>query len=427
VTARVNRRVLVMADQGVSSLSNVVVAVFVARSVSAEDFGAFGLATVAYLILIGISRALVGEPFLSRFSHVEAEQRRQLLPELIGAALAVSGICAVAVAALALALSGAAAGAMTAFALVVPVLVVQDVLRYACIVDRPGSALANDVAWLVAVVVALVNAPAGAGASWFVAAWGLTAGVGVVVGLIIERSALAFPHPVRWLVDTRAVGGRFLGEFFAGQAVSQVAMGGVGAISGLGALGAVRASQVYYGPANTVHLGVYLVVVPDGAKMRDDPTRMKRLFLRTSLLLVAVAAAAMAVGVALPDSIGRMLLDESWPGASELMIPMGLAMMAGGAMSGGFDGVRALGDAEASLRARLLGVPGQLVFPLVGAYMGGAVGFVFGLALGRLVAAGFWWGTFLGLLRHDGPVGVEEPPRLVDEAPLAVSGTSDDR
>lgn len=416
-----------MSDQGVSSLSNVVVAVFVARSVSAEDFGAFGLATVAYLIITGISRALIGEPFLSRFSHVETEQRRRLLPDLLGGALVVSGVCAVAVAVLALVLSGAAAGAMMALAVALPVLVVQDVLRYACIVDRPGSALANDVAWLVAVVVALAYAPTGVGASWFVAAWGLTAGVGVVVGLVMERSTLAFPHPVRWLVDTRAVGGRFLGEFFAGQAVSQVAMGGVGAIAGLGALGAVRASQVYYGPANTVHLGVYLVVVPDGAKLRGDPVRLKRLFRRTSLLLVAIAAGAMVVGVALPDSIGRMLLDESWPGASELMIPMGLAMMAGGAMSGGFDGVRALGDAEASLRARLLGVPGQLIFPLVGAYADGAVGFVFGLALGRLVAAGFWWGTFLELLRHEGPEGADQSPRLPDEAPLAVSGTSDDR
>ena len=48
-----------MADQGVSSLSNIVVAVIVARSVSAAEFGAFGVAMVVYQLGLGLTRAAV--------------------------------------------------------------------------------------------------------------------------------------------------------------------------------------------------------------------------------------------------------------------------------------------------------------------------------------------------------------------------------
>ena len=76
-----------MVDQGVSGLSNVIVAILVARSVSADGFGAFAVATLAYMLALGTTRALVGEPLLSRFSSAEVEVRRRLIPDLVGATL----------------------------------------------------------------------------------------------------------------------------------------------------------------------------------------------------------------------------------------------------------------------------------------------------------------------------------------------------
>jgi hypothetical protein len=69
------RRVLVLADQGISTLSNVVVAVIVARSLPPDGFGAFGVATVAYLLVAGAGRALLGETLLSRYSHRDCATR----------------------------------------------------------------------------------------------------------------------------------------------------------------------------------------------------------------------------------------------------------------------------------------------------------------------------------------------------------------
>ena len=65
-------------DQALSSLTNFALAVVVARAVTAEEFGAFGLAFSAYLLVLGLVRAVTAEPLLVRASHVEpAEHARQ--------------------------------------------------------------------------------------------------------------------------------------------------------------------------------------------------------------------------------------------------------------------------------------------------------------------------------------------------------------
>jgi hypothetical protein len=397
-----------MADQGVSSLTNVVVSIFVARSLPAEGFGAFGVATVVYLLALGTSRALIGEPLLSRYSHVSADRRRGLVPDMLGAALVVSAIAAGLVAGLGLTVGGSAGSALLALAAPLPVLIVQDVLRYACIIDRPGSALGIDIAWLLAICVALPFAPAGAGAAWFVSAWGLTAGAGVLVGFATERSALGVPRPGHWLADNREMGIRFFTEFLTGQAVGQLVLTGVGAIAGLRVLGGVRAAQVFYGPINTIHAGIYLALVPEGAIARREPRRLLRLMVRASVVLVFVALVWTAVGLVLPHEIGAELFGASWPDARDLMLPMGLAMVAGSVATGGFAGLRALAAARASLRAKLQTVPGQLVLPLAGAAGSGAGGYAVGFGLGHLASAVIYWAAFVRALPAE-PGGRPEP------------------
>jgi hypothetical protein len=44
-----------MADQGVSGLSNVVVSIFVARSLPDSGFGAFGVAAIVAMLTLGVA------------------------------------------------------------------------------------------------------------------------------------------------------------------------------------------------------------------------------------------------------------------------------------------------------------------------------------------------------------------------------------
>jgi O-antigen/teichoic acid export membrane protein len=393
VAASHRRRVLVMADQGVSSLSNVVVTIIVARSVTGAAFGAFAAATIGYALTIGIARAFVGEPLLSLYSHVAADDRRRRVPDMLGAAIVVSLLCGAAVALVGAVLSGPTGPALVALGVTMPLLIVQDFWRYAFIVDRPEMALAVDLAWLAGVLVVLPFAPDGAGPTWYVLAWGLTSGAGAVLGCLVG-GLTGPPHLGRWLVDHRGTGVRFFGEFLTGSAVSQLVLACVGAIAGLGVLGAVRASQVFYGPLNTVHAGIYLVVVPEGAQARDRPGHLRKIMVIASLGVATVSVALMAVGLLLPDSWGTALFGATWPDAQELMLPMCVAMVVGGLATGGYAGIRSLGAVKESLRARLQAAVPQFVFPVAGVALAAGWGYAAGFAVAQAAMATVWWLAF---------------------------------
>ncbi len=393
LAASTRRRALVMADQGVSSLSNVVIAIVVARAVADAGFGAFAAATIAYALTVGVSRALVGEPLLSLYSHATAEVRRRLVPDMLGASIVVSVLAALALAAVGTLVGGTSGPVLVTLAVVLPLMIVQDVWRYAFIVDRPAAALAVDVVWLVGVLVVVPFAPAGAGPAWYVGVWGLAAGLGAALGCVLGRVS-GLPHLGRWLVSHRATGSRFFGEFLTGEAVSEVVMLSVGAIAGLGTLGAVRASEIFYGPLNTIHGGIYLVVVPEGAQARDRPDKVRKIMLAASAGVASVAVGLMVVGVLLPDRIGTALFGATWHDAQPLMVPMGVAMIMGGLATGGYAGVRSLGAIRESLHARLRAAVPQLIFPVAGVTIAAGWGYAAGFSLAQAAMAAVWWLAF---------------------------------
>jgi hypothetical protein len=384
-----------MADQGASSLSNIVVAILVARSfTSAEPFGAFAVAQLGYALALGGSRAVVGEPLLSLYSGAGPSERRRLVADLHGAAFFLGLVGSLILVPVSIVVGGISGSALLALALVLPFLLVQDAWRYLFIIDRPAAALAVDMTWLIAVIVILPMAPKNADIDWFVIAWGGAGALGAVVGTVLGWGLPSRPHPWRWMVQHRTTGSRFFGEYVTVNALGQFTQAALGGIAGLTALGAVRASSVFYGPLNTVHAGIYLVVVPEGVRMRDRPEKMRMLARLVSLGQAGIAAGWMLVGVVMPDGWGHQLFGATWDEAGDLLIPMGLATITGTLISGALVGVRSLADAERSLRARLVEAPILAFCQVVGAVWGGALGFVLGMAVGQAIGAVVWWNAF---------------------------------
>jgi O-antigen/teichoic acid export membrane protein len=404
-----------MVDQGMSSLSNVAVTILVARVLSPDEFGAFSVALVAYQLAVGAVRAVVGEPWLSTHSTHDAARRHRAMSDLVPAALVLSAVCSVVVLVLAAVVGGEAAPALVALAVVFPYLGVQDSLRFVAIVDRPQVAVASDVAWLVVAVGLVVAAPSGAASEWFVVAWGVGGAVGLAVALAALRVPLRTGRAVRWLTTHRVMSAAYFGEYVSARAVGHLVLLALGAIAGLAALGAVRAVQVFYGPLNTLFDGIYLALVPDGARRRDRPDALVRLMAVATGLITAAAAGWMVVGLVLPDRVGTALFGDTWDEAAGLMLTMGLATVAGSLATGGFAGLRSLGAARKSLRARLYGLPPQLVFPLVGAAAGSAVGYTIGFAAANAVVAAIWWVVFLGALGRGVTTAVDQPRREVQQ------------
>jgi MFS family permease len=396
----VRRRLPALADQAASSLSNIVVFILVARSFDHLDpIGAFGLAMVAYQLALGVVRSLAGETLLSLHSSAPRRERDGLLADLLGATLLMSLISSVLVAGVAGWMGGLSGSALLAVAVVLPLVMVQDLWRWVFIVDRPKAALAIDLVWLVSVSAVMALAPDDATVSWFVIAWGATGGLAGGIAMVLGGGWHGRPHPWRWLVATRRTGSRYLGDFVVARGVSEIALSGLGAIAGLGALGAAKASLVYYGVLNTLHNGASLALIPEGARLRSSPERLRTVLVLASGFMALLAAAWMIAGHLIPDAWGEAAFGVAWDEGRRLLLPMGLAMVGGSLASGANIGLRSLGDSRRILRTRLHTAPLHVACPLLGAVAGGVVGFTIGFAFAKLALAAVSWSAFLESLQ----------------------------
>lgn len=184
---------LTFTDQLVSSASNFALGVLIARAGGADALGTFGIAFVVWLAVVGANRALVTEPMTVGGSteDADAELSEGLLATLI---LGVVVAIALALVAGALLLLGVPAVAVLALAPWIPSLLAQDYCRLMAFrLQRPGQALISDVVFAVTQGMATVglyvlderSVPA------FLAAWGIGASVGALVGLAMSGTAMS--------------------------------------------------------------------------------------------------------------------------------------------------------------------------------------------------------------------------------------------
>src|SRR5215469_15558417 len=174
-----------VADQAMSSVSNFVVNIYIARTLGAVQYGAFALAYVTYGFVLQASRGLATDPLLVRFSGTDVPAWRRAVANSSGTAAATgaaAGLCVLAAAAF---LDGPTQLAFLALGLTLPGLMLQDSWRFAFFaLGRGGQAFLNDMVWAVALVAALValHFSGHANVFWFVFAWGAAAAAGAAAG-----------------------------------------------------------------------------------------------------------------------------------------------------------------------------------------------------------------------------------------------------
>ncbi|MGI8792719.1 MAG: hypothetical protein ACR2H3_06030 [Acidimicrobiales bacterium] len=372
-----------------SASTNILITVVAARTVGLEDFGVFGVLYLLYLTVIGAVRALVGEPALVRVPHPDGWRR-----DVFASALALSMPAAVGLAAGATLLHANLAALVLAALL--PAMAMQDVGRYVGFATRrPEDALRLDVTWGAAQVVALLAL------GWtgrltlvsIVAAWAGAASLGGVQALWLNDRVLPMPT-LRWIRASWEYSWRYLATFFMTAGIVQFTGLMLGAVSGATAVGAVRASQVLFGPLNVLFAGAIAVVVPEAARTDARSAGTRRRLVSISASLVVAAAAVMAIGLTLPDRAGRFVLGETWPAARELIVPVGLVALFGAVIAGADIGLRAARAVRGRLAVQLRLTPLQLLVPIGGAVLGDAAGYSWGLAAVTAVAAALWWRAF---------------------------------
>ncbi|MFZ3472969.1 hypothetical protein ACODT3_11465 [Streptomyces sp. 4.24] len=380
-------------DQAASSATNILVLVLAARLSSAAGFADFSMVYVAFSVLLGLNMAYVGQT-------VVLEKDEERLATACRSGLAFTGAASAAAGAVlalvGLALPGDSGRAFLALGLVLPLVLLQDGLRYCFSALRaPERALAADALRLVCVVCALAAQPEGASAGRLVLVWGVSALPALALGLwllwprVRGAGAAELVREVRPYLRRGHLGQRFVVEFAVGNGSSQLAVLGLGVFATPLAVGALRGATTLFGPLN---------VLLNSASSFGPPVvgraRGKRGVVRLTALmggaLALTGAAWGAVLYALPDRLGRELLGDTWTGAAALLPATGAQYAVMGLGTCALLTLRVL-NPKATLSLQVVFSLLSVALLLGGYAAWGVAGAAWGLALGSAAKAAAAW------------------------------------
>jgi O-antigen/teichoic acid export membrane protein len=397
-----------VADQAMSSLSNFAVNIYVARTLGAVQYGAFGLAYVTYGFALNASRGLATDPLLVRFSGTDEPTWRRAVTKCTGTAATVGLTTGAIVLAAAALLSGTARLAFLALGLTLPGLMLQDSWRYSFFAHGRGAqAFLNDTVWTVVLIPALVllRATGYANVFWFVFAWGAAAGVAAAIGPLQARLAPRLSGAWEWVSHHRDLGPRYLIEGTANNGAGLLRNYGVGVFLGLASVGYVQAATTLMGPFMVIYFGMGLVTLPEAARiLRRSPRHLPHFCLLVSGGLAFLGLIwGIVLVVALPRGLGHLMLGNLWKPTFPLVWPTVLSIIGSCVSTGAGTGLHALGAAKRSVSAMIYGSALSVVLSLAGALTYGAEGTMIGTAVAAWIMALLFWFQFRKALRdYDG-------------------------
>lgn len=410
-----------VADQGVSSLSNLALGVIAARSLGASGFGAFSLAFVTSAFLLTAVRGVATDPLLVRHSGPPTPVWRAAAAAATATAavggVAVGTLCIVA----GLVLPAELRGAFIALGVCLPGLLLQDSWRFVFFsTGRPAKAFVNDlVRGAVQLIALFALAVTGRGTVvTCVLVFGGSAAVAAAFGFVQSRVRPRIRSIRSWVLDTKDLGIRYLVENLSSAGATQVIMFVLGAVAGLAAVGHTRGAQILMGPFLVVLMGASSVAIPEAAQVLRNGAQRLQLFCIGLGAAFAIAAAAWGVLILalLPTGLGDLLLGSIWKPASTLLLPVIVTMFLAAFDVAALAGVRALAAARRSLFAQLTSAGLKVTGGTIGAVIDGAWGSCWGVALGTTLGVVVWWVQLRRALReHTGEEPELETSRVRDD------------
>jgi hypothetical protein len=285
-----------------------------------------------------------------------------------------------------------------------PGLLMQDAYRMAFFATgRPAAAAANDAVWAVAQVAAVLTVKALGTDSpdAYLWAWGLAGCVAAALG---AAQAGFWPAPqkaLQWVRTHSKLTRYSVTELVLISGANQLTLVFVAVIGGLSVVAALRGAQLLTAPTTVLALGTMAFAVPEMARR---PALTGSRFIRAGLLTSVLVTAPMllwgALLLALPGSLGRLLLGDTWAGTHRILLPTVVGMLAGVASLGASAGVYAKGSMRVLFPLVLGGAPVYLVAGLVGVVTAGAYGTAVGLAVAAVYGSVVAWVRFTIVARQ---------------------------
>ena len=391
-----------LVDQVLSSGTQLLLIVLVARHADPTTFGAVSVALIVHGLLLGLVRAGVGEIVLLRCRANRSAVRREACRGLFVVLLAgiVSALC---LAAVGVVVDGEVGPFLLLMALAAPFVYTQDLLRYVAYgAGRVDQAVLVDGVWMVVQVgVSAVLLVAGdATPTRLVLAWVLGAGVATVTLGLYRR---LWPQPVavrRWWAEERARSSGFIADFVVSNGMWQAAFLLLGVVMPLDELGALRVAIVSVSPLANLMAGVRSLVLANLAGLRNRPALALR---RAAQVGACLAAAGAAYGIALvllPDRWGAELFGETWAEAATLVGIVAVSEVVRLPTFAAIDLVKVLGAPLDLVRTRLTSSTGVVTGLLIGGIVGGPPGAAVGTTIGYTLSGVVWWRRARALSRH---------------------------
>lgn len=404
-----------LVDQALSAAGNFALAIIVARSVSATEFGAFAIAFLVFGIAVAATKSLAGQPLQMRYSSAEPERQRAEVGRATGFVLPLSVVVGVVMALIGIGISGSVATSLLALAVVIPALLLQDTCRMAMFtIGKPAWAAAIDAAWIVAQL-ALISVLLFSGHDqvWpLILAWGAAAGLSAVLGMMLLRVRPSIREAFVWFRSQRHLIRYLFPEYVLGLGAAQVGLVLVGVVATADDVGSLRAAQVLLGPLGIVATAAFQFAVPEMSSRPQMTGRQRAAFaFGISGALGVITVVYVTILLMMPDSFGDALFGDSWAGAAVVLLPMGLAALASCQANGPAGVLYAMGRAQWTFRINLVKGPFTLVVLLLGAALWAATGAAWALFAIELAVLPAWLLTFRKAIRS-GAVVTDHVPSL---------------
>ena len=361
-----------LADQALSSGTNFLGVVIVARQASPEEFGVFSIFLLAFFVTAGFDRGVPHAVAMTlEWDDERARNGYFFLPPLVLGTLATLVLVPVV-----WVLDPTFLGLSV---LLLPLLVQDAGRMHAFSVQRPHVALLSDGIWLVVTAAGFLVVSTAAGAATL---WAL----GGVAGLAVFR-----PWRIRLRRERRARTGSLLSA-----ALEYGTLAGVGYITPLVAapliavagVGALQGANVIRGPFLMLVQGLVLHRM-SGPPI--TPATCVREALRLSGLVLAVTLLCVPPMILLRDVYGPPLLGSTWPDVEPLVIPALLTMVVGSVAFGPLTIVRKMGRFPLAATVQLALAPFYFGLPLAGAAIAGTSGFLYATSVAYALAVVLWW------------------------------------
>lgn len=310
-------RAVTLGDQVLSSVSNLLAVVLVARAVSAEAFGTFALGYSVMTVVLSLTRAYFGTRVsLSADPLVAREHARALVGAVALLAVPVA-LGVYLVSRLMVGGGDPATGVLVVVAIATPIVCMQDVLRFgASASGRPWAAVWSDGVWVALMLVPFALgtrlAPAAIMSMWLFAAVVALVVALVGMGVLPDLRGGVTELRTRHSVGEASTFGAVIGSlgalwilFVASAAVSPVASG------------SLRGAATTMGPVNVLFAYLSLGLTP--VLVRRARTGDGSFVLRASAALAGLTALWAVVLLLLPTSLGQAFFGQSWTGIRQVL------------------------------------------------------------------------------------------------------------